>query len=192
MDLYIDDETGELALANGDAVVVVGLAESAQSSRISIDTWRGEWFLDEEFGVDYLGRVLGTAPSVVRDAELKRAILAPPGVIEILTYDASVDLTTRELSLTYVARAEEGTFDESTGLGGASVVGLGGGAIDIESLGYDVSPRPPSPPEGPPAPIDPNIPTADGAASGYARLVGTGMNEAPPIDGFSDSGEYTT
>lgn len=46
------DENGDLILENGSFVMIEGDEELAQQARISIQTEKGEWFLDPEEGMD--------------------------------------------------------------------------------------------------------------------------------------------
>lgn len=46
------DETGDLVLEQGSFLWIEGDEELAQSVRMILGTAKGEWFLDEEFGLD--------------------------------------------------------------------------------------------------------------------------------------------
>lgn len=54
------DEAGDLCLKNGDIEMNDGAALLRQTARTLLGTNRGEWFLDEDEGLDF-GLVLGKA-----------------------------------------------------------------------------------------------------------------------------------
>lgn len=53
MKSYLLDETGDLVIRDGQFAMVEGNEELAQQVRISLQTEKGEWFLDLEEGLDY-------------------------------------------------------------------------------------------------------------------------------------------
>lgn len=53
------DETGDFIMENGSFVIIEGDEQLAQEARISIETLRGEWFLNPDEGMDrepFLGK----------------------------------------------------------------------------------------------------------------------------------------
>lgn len=52
MKTFLLDETGDLVVENGSFVWVEGDEELAQSVRVLLQTAVGEWFLDNELGVN--------------------------------------------------------------------------------------------------------------------------------------------
>jgi hypothetical protein len=56
IDLKLDD-AGNVVIENSDLAFVTEDDEVAQSIRIRLRTWLGEWFLDKDYGVNWLGRV---------------------------------------------------------------------------------------------------------------------------------------
>lgn len=92
-DLHLD-ASGNLALVHdGEAV--------GQHARARLMFWRGEWFLNEEAGVDWTRYVLGRAPSEqpITEAVIKREIQATPGVSAIVEFDAAYDRASRGLRM---------------------------------------------------------------------------------------------
>lgn len=53
MKSYLLDESGDIVIRNGQFVFVEGDEELAQQVRLSLQTEKGEWFLDLEEGMDY-------------------------------------------------------------------------------------------------------------------------------------------
>lgn len=103
---------GTLPLLNGDFVLVDGAERVRQQIEIRLNLWRGEWFLDSDFGTPYTSEVLGKGvnPEAAVSA-IKREVLAVDGVtsIESLTY--SVAKETRKLSLSFAARTDYGLIE---------------------------------------------------------------------------------
>jgi len=116
-DFALDIEAHDIAFINGDLVPIDGLAAIEQEIRISLLMWKGEWFLDRSIGTDYLGRILGRQPQILRDAEIKRVINDVEGVVEIIEYTTSVNRITRSLAVSFTATTEYGEVESSLPLG---------------------------------------------------------------------------
>ncbi len=95
--LIASDESRDLVFTEGRLTIVTGSAARAQRIRIALKHFRGEWFLDQNQGTDYFGKVLGKATDRARRAELRRRILGVPGVAEIQSIELAVDPKTRAL-----------------------------------------------------------------------------------------------
>lgn len=96
-DFLLDDD-GDLALVDGQIVLVDGIAEVRQSLQQSLRFLKGEWFLDERMGIPY--RELKEKSS---DLSLFRTVVTKvardvAGVQEVLGLELSFDGATRELS----------------------------------------------------------------------------------------------
>lgn len=122
MDLQLGAD-GDLALERGDGVRVAGAAEIVQRLRLALGTHTGEWLLNTGFGTDWRGAVLGKGlPAARAEAELKRAILATPGVARLTAWRAS--RAGRELHITFELLTDDGDALGGT-LGGADSGSLG-------------------------------------------------------------------
>jgi len=90
-----------------DLRMVDGLDEIAQALRLRLQTRRGEWFLNTEFGLDY-GVILGQkAPDLFRvRSEVARTILEEPRVQEIETLSLQFDERERHLTVDFEVRVE--------------------------------------------------------------------------------------
>lgn len=83
--LWIDQETNDLALDDvGHLRLAVGTEAVGQHARQRLMTFRGEWFLDPNAGVEHFDRLIGRA----FDRDLAEALLAAeaagtPGVAGI-------------------------------------------------------------------------------------------------------------
>jgi hypothetical protein len=85
--------------ASGNLVMVTDAEAIGQHIRQRLKFWKGEWFLNEDAGVDWTRYVLGRPPQeqTIAEAVIKREILATPGVVEILEFDAVYDRQSRGL-----------------------------------------------------------------------------------------------
>lgn len=108
MDLLLD-ESGDLALVDGDLVMVSGVDEIAQRLRIRLRLFAGEWFLAPDAGVPYFERILGQKISKAALLSiLREQVLACPGVASIETLDADVDGARRSVTVTLSVTTDEG------------------------------------------------------------------------------------
>jgi enolase len=82
----------------------------AQRLRITLYTFLGEWFLDTTVGVPYFQQIFGklrTKASV--DLIFQQIITDDPDVIEILTFDSTLDRGARGYSMTFQVRVSDNT-----------------------------------------------------------------------------------
>lgn len=108
MDLLLDD-SGDLALVNGDLVTVTGVDEIAQRVRVRLRLFAGEWFLAPDQGVPYFDRILGQKISKAALLSiLREQVLACPGIASIATLEADVDSARRSVSVTLSATTTDG------------------------------------------------------------------------------------
>lgn len=118
VDFALDDD-GDLDLSTGDLTFTQGLAAVAQGLYIALHVFKGEWFLDREFGIPYLPNdvvpeseaLLGGKfnPTTAR-AHFYKAIAAVSGVLEIRTLSLIFSAATRNLVVSFNVRAETGTI----------------------------------------------------------------------------------
>lgn len=100
-DLKIDTD-GNLVIEDGDLVLIEDQEVVAQSLRILFQTVQGEWFLNTDAGIDYLGIVFrkGAQQSEI-EAHLRSKILGIPHVQEIEKFTAEVDKSSRSLTIEF-------------------------------------------------------------------------------------------
>lgn len=98
IDLEID-ENGNVVLENSDLAFVSDDDEIAQSVRIRLRTWFGEWYLDKDYGTDYLGKILVRPFSQTRARkEIERVILGTVGVKRVARFTQDIDTTRHTFS----------------------------------------------------------------------------------------------
>lgn len=130
----------DLRLENGDIVVdpfdlqlnTQGLEAVGQRIAITLNTFKGEYFLNTEFGAPWLQTVFrkGVSKNLI-DTQLKNVITAVPGVLQLLEYTSSINPTLRGMNITFKARVDEGIIDETVSLD--DLIQTSSGAILLES-----------------------------------------------------------
>ena len=76
MDLKLEKLTNDIELSSGDIVTIKGLDEAAQRIKDRLLSFRGEWFLNLSFGVDYIGKIMVKNPrNSVISAHIRSEIL---------------------------------------------------------------------------------------------------------------------
>jgi hypothetical protein len=83
-----------LAIENGDLVIVENLEEIVQSLYIRLNLLIGTWFLDGRIGIDLFGKVLGKIGADVTlqtaEKEIRRVILETEGVKSITSFKIEI------------------------------------------------------------------------------------------------------
>jgi hypothetical protein len=108
----VNPDVGDLALEDtGLEVVRTSLAdEVAQRLHVRLKFFRGEWFLNLNEGVPWYQLIFVKAPQdrVIRFV-FGEVIRGTEGVAELVTLDYSIS-STRQLSLSFTARLQDGTL----------------------------------------------------------------------------------
>jgi hypothetical protein len=100
------DETGDLALVDGQLVFVDGVGEVRQSLQQSLRFLKADWFLDERLGVPYRalkekGFDLGLLRSVIT-----KVALQVTGIVEVLALQTEYESTERAMRITISCRLD--------------------------------------------------------------------------------------
>lgn len=104
---------GDLTLTAGDFVFVTEALQVAQAVETTLRAFRGEWFLNTNFGVPYFQSILG-ARMVTKeefDAIIKAAIVGVEDVNRILAYESSFDRGNRVYDVSFTADTTFGPID---------------------------------------------------------------------------------
>lgn len=92
------DSAGHLVIEDHALVLVSGVQEVSQRLAQRLRTFAGEWFLDNTIGVPWKTQILEKqvpqAPAI-----LKREILDTPGILELKSFNFSLDKATRIASI---------------------------------------------------------------------------------------------
>lgn len=95
----------------------VGKEAVAQRIAITLNTFRGEYFLDTQFGTPYYQVILRKGVSqVLIDSELKKVIRGVTGVLQLISYSSEFDRAQRTLSVRFKARVDDGIVDADLNL----------------------------------------------------------------------------
>jgi hypothetical protein len=90
----------------------VGKESVAQRIAIQLNAFRGEYFLDTEFGTPYYQVILRKGVSLTLvDSELKKVIRGVEGVLQLISYSSEFDRAQRTLHVTFKARVDDGIVD---------------------------------------------------------------------------------
>lgn len=83
-----------------------------QQLLIKLKLWRGEWFLDTEFGTPYLQQILGKQLTLSGAlAALRKSILEVEGVRQILSFSYTFSNATRKLTVNFTADTPYGIVE---------------------------------------------------------------------------------
>jgi len=111
VDLKLDDQ-GDLAIENGDLVLLTGADAIRQHLKIRLRTFKGEWFLDQRLGVPYFDKILVKNPSLPQVTSLYRKVITDtPGVTALLDLAVSLDNAARRLTVTFAAETTDGPVE---------------------------------------------------------------------------------
>lgn len=108
-DLLLDDETHDLLISNGDLRIVAGAERVRQNLEIKLKLWRGEWFLDEDFGTPYLQSILGkqlTLSGAI--AAIKNSIREVSDVKQITEFTYNFIRSERRLTVEFTCDTDYG------------------------------------------------------------------------------------
>lgn len=115
MDILLNDQ-GDIDLGTNFTMSLVKTKEqlTKQKIKITLNTNRGEWAFNINFGVPWLRNeynnisILTKVPKGIFDSAIKDAILTREGVVEILEYRSVVDKVTRKVTVEAKVETEQG------------------------------------------------------------------------------------
>lgn len=102
-DILIDPSTGDIKI-EGNKVVVTKDIPTLVRQRLKhrLDTSKGEWFLDSNYGVPYFQSIfVKPFDKSFVDNILRRVILDTEDVVSISSYSSSLDHANRVFSITF-------------------------------------------------------------------------------------------
>jgi len=83
----------------------------AQRLLIRLRTFKGEWFLDEDLGVDYFGQIFGkNRNKSTVDTIIQSEILKEREVLQLSEYNSTYNSTLRKLDIAFKARTIDGFY----------------------------------------------------------------------------------
>lgn len=109
-DIYIDPVTHDLDFKAGAFRYTLTEDEATrQRLAITLQTFRGEWFANTNYGVPYLTNkynkieILGKGRKDFLDFEIKSVILADKGVVRLISYESIEDKVERKVTISFRA-----------------------------------------------------------------------------------------
>ena len=116
--IAVDPLTGDLALtADGSQIRFTETTVDTLEQRIRtrLQTFRGEWYLNEDLGVPYFGEVMVKNPDVDRVRSLLMTELAAvPGVGQILSFVVNFERGDRVFTVNFKCRSTDGETVEGS------------------------------------------------------------------------------
>lgn len=105
----------DLDTSSLDLKLVDKAEQVRQQLLIKLKLWRGEWFLDTEFGTPYLQQILGKQLTLSGAlAALRKSILEVEGVRQILFFSYKFNNSTRKLEVEFTADTPYGIVEVNT------------------------------------------------------------------------------
>lgn len=105
----------DLDTSSLDLKLVDKAEQVRQQLLIKLKLWRGEWFLDTEFGTPYLQQILGKQLTLSGAlAALRKSILEVTGVRQILSFSYKFNNSTRKLEVEFTADTPYGIVEVNT------------------------------------------------------------------------------
>lgn len=95
-----------------DLTLVSHAEQVRQQLLIKLKLWKGEWFLDTEFGTPYLQSILGKQLTLSGAlAALRKSILEVAGVRQIQTFNYNFQHSTRKLTVEFTVDTPYGIVE---------------------------------------------------------------------------------
>ncbi|QKJ86691.1 Phage protein [Paramixta manurensis] len=100
---------GQVVFENGLLQYVDGAERIRQQLEFRLSIFRGEWFLDSEFGTPYFQSILGKRLTINGAISvIKTEIRAVEGINDISNFRWSLDRANRKLSVEFEAKTDFG------------------------------------------------------------------------------------
>ncbi len=102
----------DLDTSSLDLMLVDKANQVRQQLLIKLKLWRGEWFLDTEFGTPYLQQILGKQLTLSGAlTALRKSILEVEGVRQILSFSYTYSSSSRKLTVEFTADTPYGIVE---------------------------------------------------------------------------------
>ncbi|EKY3223596.1 hypothetical protein ACVS9Z_000971 [Cronobacter dublinensis] len=94
-----EDNEGDYTFGRGENTWLVRSPEAvAQAVKTRFELWSGEWFLDTTQGTPWRQNVLGKQKPEIYQLAIQARILETPGVKALISFNSTVDTSTRRVS----------------------------------------------------------------------------------------------
>jgi hypothetical protein len=113
-DIRINFDTRDIDVVNGSMSLTESDDEALQQRLfIKLQIFKGEWFMDTEFGVPYYQNVLGQKSSLdAVNAIMVDQILSTDGVASLSHFNVTFDAPTRDYRLNFGVKSTQGSIVE--------------------------------------------------------------------------------
>lgn len=119
MDFKLNSATYDLSIVGGNLVSVTSSDEVAQNVGIRLQTYLGEWFLDNRLGLPWYQDILGKKDIRGSNLAIRNCIATTTGVDKVVSFSPLFDTTTRQYSLyTSISTIYGDTTGVSVAVGG--------------------------------------------------------------------------
>jgi hypothetical protein len=110
-DIMLDAPTHDLIVENFDFKLVDGIDRVRQQIAIRLQFFKGEWFLDLDFGVPWFQEILGIKPPPLDRIEdiIRTQVLTTPDVLELESLELDYNGANRTLAVSLRAKTIFGT-----------------------------------------------------------------------------------
>lgn len=117
MDILLDNSTHDAVFVNGSTPITEGIPNSLrQRLKIKLLTFKGEWFLNTNYGTPYFQQIFGKRRSKSSiDIIFRELIQEDSDVVSILKFQSSLS-SQRTYSLSFTVRSRTGETLEITDL----------------------------------------------------------------------------
>jgi len=113
------NEEGDIAVVDGALGIVTGIEEISQLLNQTLSSSQGDWFLDTDLGLPNFQTILQKSTTIAQiESIYLDAINSIPGILNIETFNLSLEPKTRVLSITFRARTTDGVLDYNLNQGG--------------------------------------------------------------------------
>lgn len=93
-----EDADGDYTFGSGDDTWLINSPDAvAQAVKTRFELWYGQWFLDTTEGAPWIQSVLGKQKPETYNLAVRKRILETRGVKSILSFNTTVDTTTRRV-----------------------------------------------------------------------------------------------
>ena len=104
------DTDGDLLWRDGDLVLGVNIS---QAIKIRLRTWKGEWFLNQDVGTEWRQTVFRKPfNSDHVERHLRARIRETDGVTALISYEQSLNVSTRVLTVSYRVQTDAGEISD--------------------------------------------------------------------------------
>lgn len=109
VDFSLDPSTGDLDLSGNDLTLISSNQLSLrQRIFLRFAIWNGDWYFDETFGFPYRTFIPKRTVQAVLDGRIKEEVRSEPDVLEISSFESTMDVVSRSYACYFTVTTAEG------------------------------------------------------------------------------------